>query len=75
MTGLVVANRMWFTDFSSKGPNVIIKGIALDNKTVADFMVQLENSNLFDTVNLNTLKQLKYQQIDMKSFLITCNKK
>ncbi len=75
MTGLVVPNRMWFTDFSFKGPNVIITGIALDNKTVADFMIRLENSDLFNAVNLNTLKQVKYQQIDMKSFHITCNKK
>jgi type IV pilus assembly protein PilN len=75
MTGLVVPNRMWFTDFSSKGTNVVINGIALDNKTVADFMIRLENSNLFDAVNLNTLKQAKYQKIDMKQFLITCNKK
>ncbi|MFO7964932.1 MAG: PilN domain-containing protein [Desulfobacterales bacterium] len=74
MTGLVVPNRMWFTDFESMGPNVHITGIALDNQTVADFMVRLENSNLFDVVNLNTLKHVKYQQIDMKSYHITCNK-
>jgi type IV pilus assembly protein PilN len=74
MTGLTVANRMWFTDFSSKDGTVTIDGIALDNKTVADFMTRLEKSNLFSVVNLKTLKQTAFQQIDMKTFSINCNK-
>lgn len=75
MTQLVVANRMWLTDFSSQKNKIEVKGIALDNETVADFMIRLENSKLFAVVNLNTLKQKKIQDIDMKSFHITCNKK
>lgn len=74
MTRLVVANRMWFTDFSSSGENVVIKGIALDNKTVADFMIRLESSKLFSAVNLDTVIQQNVQNVDMKSFFITCNK-
>jgi type IV pilus assembly protein PilN len=74
MTGLVVANRMWFTDFSSKDGTVTIDGIALDNKTVADFMTRLEKSNLFSVVNLKMLKLTTFQQINMKTFSINCNK-
>jgi type IV pilus assembly protein PilN len=74
MTGLLVANRMWFTDFSSKDNTVTIEGIAIDNETVADFMTRLEKSNLFSVVNLKTLKQMTFQQIDMKTFSINCNK-
>ncbi|MBW2220824.1 MAG: PilN domain-containing protein [Deltaproteobacteria bacterium] len=74
MTQLVVPNRMWFTDFSDKGQDVAIKGVAVDNKTVADFMTRLENSDIFSSVNLKTLKQKKYQKITMKDFHITCNK-
>jgi type IV pilus assembly protein PilN len=74
MTGLVVANRMWFTDFSSKDGTVTIDGIALDNKTVADFLTRLEKSNLFSVVNLKMVKQTTFQQIDMKTFSINCNK-
>ena len=38
-----------------------INGIALDNKTVADFMVRLEDCGLFKSVDLKTLKRKKAQ--------------
>jgi type IV pilus assembly protein PilN len=74
MTQLVVPNRMWFTAFEAKGKNVDINGVAVDNKTVADFMTRLENSTLFSTVNLATVKQEKIRNLDMKRFYITCTK-
>lgn len=75
MTGLVIKNRMWFTDFSSIQKTVKIKGIALDNKTVADFMTELEKSGLFKTVNLDSLKQMNFQKtLSLKQFEITCQK-
>ena len=72
MTRVVVPKRMWFTDLASKGRTVTINGIALDNKTVADFMVRLENSGLFNAVALKTLKQKKVQKSNYKSFKIEC---
>jgi len=75
MTGMIVEKRMWFTSFESRGRTVNIRGIALDNKTVADFMVRLENSKLFSSVNLKTLKQhMINQYTDLKSFQIICSK-
>jgi type IV pilus assembly protein PilN len=75
MTGLVVKNRMWFTDFSDIQKTIKIKGIALDNKTVADFMTQLEGSGLFSTVNLDSLIQQTFKNtLSLKSFEITCQK-
>ena len=75
MTEMVVEKRMWFTHFESKGQAVNISGIALDNKTVADFMIRLENSKLFSSVNLQTLKQHSITNYtDLKSFQIICNK-
>ncbi|MBW2011967.1 MAG: PilN domain-containing protein, partial [Deltaproteobacteria bacterium] len=47
MTKMVIAKRMWFTSFDSKKNVIDIKGVALDNKTVADFMTRLEGSPLF----------------------------
>ena len=38
MTKLIVARRMYFNSFSSKGNTVKVSGIAIDNQTVADFM-------------------------------------
>jgi type IV pilus assembly protein PilN len=75
MTEVVIPKRMWFTRLESKDDRVNIKGIALDNKTVADFMVRLEKCGLFSSVNLGTLKKAQIQQSSFKSFEISCIKK
>ncbi len=75
MTGLVVENRMWFTSFSDSNKTVKIQGIALDNKTVSDFMRRLENSGFFSNVNLDNTKQQTFKKsLNLKSFEITCRK-
>lgn len=66
--------RLWFTNFEAKGNNIGIKGIAMDNKTVADFMTRLESSKLYKNVNLKTLKQQKTAKLNLKSFDINCDK-
>lgn len=66
--------RLWFTNFEAKGNNIGIKGIAMDNKTVADFMTRLENSKLYKNVDLKTLKQQKTTKLNLKNFDITCIK-
>jgi type IV pilus assembly protein PilN len=75
MTGLVVEKRMWFTSFSDSSQTVKIKGIALDNKTVADFIERLEGSGFFSDVSLeNTKQQTIRKTLSLKSFEITCRK-
>ena len=74
MTEVVIPKRMWFTDFADNKDSVVIKGNALDNKTVADFMTHLENSGFFSTVNLTTLKQITIEKVNIKSFEISCDK-
>jgi len=75
MTQAVVPKRMWFTNLESKDNLLKINGIALDNKTVADFMTRLEKTGLFSDVDLNTLKQRKVDKSNLKSFQISCVKK
>ncbi len=75
MTFTVIPKRMWFTSLEAKGKLVTIKGLALDNKTVADFMTRLEDSKLFVSVNLTTIKQPKNNKYpNLKEFVISCNK-
>ena len=75
MTFMVIPKRMWFTSLKAKKEVVTIKGFALDNKTVADFMTRLEGSKLFDSVNLRNLKQKTYNKhTNLKGFVIFCNK-
>lgn len=66
--------RLWFTSFQANGPNLNINGIALDNKTVADFMTRLEDSKIYNNVALNTLKKESINNLNLKSFVITCQK-
>jgi type IV pilus assembly protein PilN len=73
MTQMVIEKRMWLSMLETKEKTVNIKGIALDNKTVADFMMRLEDSKLFNKVELKTTKQQKFKKsINLKSFEITC---
>lgn len=76
LTGLVVEKRMWLTSFKTKGTTINLKGVALDNQTVADFMLRLQVSTLFSSVNLNTLKQEKAGTSGLKlmGFVINCDK-
>lgn len=74
MTNMVIPGRMWFTSLSAISDNVEIIGLALDNKTVADFMIQLEGSKLFSSVSLKTLKQQAIKDVVLKNFEISCRK-
>ncbi len=76
MTTAIIPKRMWFTSFGSRNQTINIKGIALDNKTVADFMTRLEKTNLFASVNLKTLQKHKMpgRDISLKNFEISCTK-
>lgn len=66
--------RLWFTSFEASGEKVDINGIALDNKTIADFMSRLEASKLYNNVNLKTIKQQKINKLNLKQFQIECVK-
>ena len=74
MTQVLMSRRMWFTKLEVKDKTVSINGIALDNKTVADFMVRLQNCGLFSNVSLKTLKRQEVQKSNLKSFQIVCTK-
>lgn len=75
MTQVIVPKRMWFTELSVQGQSVKIDGIALDEKTVADFMLRLQNTGLFSNVELKTVKAQLVEKSNLKSFQIICTKK
>ena len=77
MTKLIMADRMWFTQLKTQGDNVDVAGIAIDNKTIADFMTRLETSEEYTAVTLKTIKQEPFggKDINLKSFNISFSKK
>jgi len=75
MTKLIIPGRMWLESFNSKATSVTIKGIAFDNPTIADYMEKLENSVLFDRVDLKTAQMKKFKgDVMLKSFELQCRK-
>jgi type IV pilus assembly protein PilN len=74
LTKVLITQRMWLVSLDDQENTVIINGIALDNKTVADFMVGLQNCGLFSSVNLKTVKHQEVQKSKLKGFQIICTK-
>lgn len=75
MTQLVVPERMWLDSFKTNKNSVTIKGVAYDNPTIADFMEALENSPLFNKVDLRAAKMKKFKDgVMLKSFELLCKK-
>ncbi len=73
MSELIIVDQMWLTSLSTQQNGVRIKGVAMDERTVADFMTNLENSGLFPVVNLNTVKQKVFEDsINLKEFEVAC---
>jgi len=66
MSELMIPERMWLTSFEEKDKNVNITGIALDDRTIADYMKRLEKK--FSNVRLGPIKQAKRGALSLKSF-------
>lgn len=77
MTDLIVKERMWFTSLSVQGNNINIRGIALDERTIADFMKNLEGSGPYRNITLKSInrQQIKGKSLNLKSFNISLNTK
>jgi type IV pilus assembly protein PilN len=71
MTGLIIPERMWFTNLDVVGDNISLKGIALDERTIADFMKNLEK--LYGNVALKSIGQrkIKGKSLNLKDFSLT----
>ncbi len=75
MIGLIVPERMWLESMKTDDNTIVIKGIAFDNPTIADFMKNLEKSSLFAKVDLKTAKSKKLNNnVTLKSFELLCIK-
>ena len=74
MTEVVISGRMQLTRLVSNDTNMKLEGVALDNETVAVFMLRLERSGLFSGVTLASSKQVEKYNVNMKQFNIKCKK-
>ena len=75
MTQVVVPDRMWLTSFSATDTQVTLAGTAIDNPTIAEFMLRLEAVDRFSNVRLQAARQIQFQSnIFLKTFSIVFDK-
>ncbi|MEH0022943.1 MAG: PilN domain-containing protein [Desulfobacter sp.] len=76
MADRIIPERMWLESLKADTAQVTVKGVALDNPTIADFMRNLEKSSLFTGVDLKRSQIKTFEgDIDLKSFELVCIKK
>jgi type IV pilus assembly protein PilN len=66
------SSRMWLTTLDQQGISLALTGIALDNKTIAAFMDNLDESPFISNVNLSDSSLTKIAGQDLKSFALQC---
>jgi Tfp pilus assembly protein PilN len=66
---------MWLTSFNATDTQVSLSGTAIDNRTIAEFMLRLEAVDRFKNVTLQSSRQVQFQQnIMLKTFSIVFEK-
>ncbi len=69
MSELMIPKRMWLTNFEERDKNINIAGIALDDKTIADYMQRLEQK--FSDVQLGPITQVTRDGLKLKTFKLS----
>ncbi len=73
VANLIDNTRMWITSFTQQGASLQLKGTALDNQTVAQFMEILKESEYINSVTLSSSTLQKIANRDFKSFGLSCS--
>jgi type IV pilus assembly protein PilN len=64
--------RLWLTSLKEKDGKMELKGIAMDNPTIAQFMTNLEKTGVIKNVELVVSQQLERKDLKLKEFTLTC---
>lgn len=65
--------RVWLNSVSQTGNSLQISGIALDNRTISEFMNTLKKQKYVTQVNLTETSQQKVSNRDLKKFSLRCS--
>ncbi len=69
----VDSKRMWLKSLKQQGASLSLTGVALDNRTVAQFMEALKDSPYIGSVNLSNASLIKVSERNLKSFSLACS--
>lgn len=64
--------KLWLTSLKEKDGKMELKGIAMDNPTIAQFMTNLEKTGVIQNVELVVSQQLERKELKLKEFTLTC---
>jgi type IV pilus assembly protein PilN len=67
----IIPEKLWLTEFTEKNGTVSVKGVALSEKNVAEFMRNLTTSAMFDKVDLVQTAQKENQGVKLQDFQLT----
>ncbi len=69
---LSIPGKLWLTALKEKDGLMELKGIAMDNPTIANFMTNLEKTGVINNVELVISQQLERKEWKLKEFTVTC---
>lgn len=69
----VDSKRMWLKSLKQQNTSLALTGVALDNRTIAQFMDALKESPYIGDVNLSDASLAKVSGRDLKSFSLACS--
>ena len=64
--------KLWLTKFQEGSGRVSMSGIGVNEETVAQFMRNLEDSDLFEGIELKVTKQIVQDNIKFQQFDLSC---
>jgi type IV pilus assembly protein PilN len=73
LTAKILVDKMWVEELKLEGNRLSIKGIALGNETVAEFMERLKKTPNFQVVELIKTEKKKVSEVSLTSFTLECN--
>jgi type IV pilus assembly protein PilN len=73
LANLTPTKRVWLESIDQSGSSLSIRGMALDNQTVANYMETLKTSPYISAVNLSNSSLRSYAGRDLKSFVLSCS--
>jgi type IV pilus assembly protein PilN len=65
--------KIWIESLDKSGKSLKITGVALDNETIANFMMVLERSKYFGGVELGSSEQIDRGGMKLKKFNLNCS--
>jgi len=66
--------HLFLTQLDDTEDSVFIRGIAMDNKTVATFMTRIEQSDFFSSADLENIILEDMENMKLKQFDLRCSK-